>query len=117
MLETGSEQTNNAQIPYREKINEAEGKRKYRVEISYRFTALENLHAVVDIYRALESITENIKIPAKDSQTPRRMKSILKVKEGLSYYELKNLEPWIDDGCSKLLDQRQNFSYYRIQAK
>jgi hypothetical protein len=41
----------------------------------------------VDINKA---ITQNIKFSAKES---------------LGYYELKQHMPWIDKGCSKLLDQ------------
>jgi hypothetical protein len=74
------------------KLNEAEGKGQYCVEISNRFAALENLDAEVDINRAWETITENINISAKES---------------LGYYELKKHKPWFDKGCSKLLDQRK----------
>jgi hypothetical protein len=42
--------------------------------------------------RAWETIRENIKISAKES---------------LGYYELKKHEPWFDEGCSELLDQRK----------
>jgi hypothetical protein len=74
------------------KLNEAEGKEKYRVEISNRFLGLENLNAEVDIARARETIRHNIKISAK---------------ENLGYYELRKYKPWFDEGCSKLLDQRK----------
>jgi hypothetical protein len=56
------------------------------------FTALENLDAEVDVNRARETIRENIKISAK---------------EGLGYYEFKKHNSWFDEGCSKLLDQKQ----------
>jgi hypothetical protein len=49
------------------KLNEVEGKEQYRVEISNRFTALEILDTEVDINSARESISENIKISAKES--------------------------------------------------
>jgi hypothetical protein len=49
------------------KLNEEEGKEQYRVEISNRFAALENLDTEVDINRALETIRGNIKISAKES--------------------------------------------------
>jgi hypothetical protein len=42
------------------KLNEVEGKQRYRVEISNSFAALENLVAEVDITRAWETIRENI---------------------------------------------------------
>jgi hypothetical protein len=71
------------------KLNEVDGKEQYQAEISNRFTALENLNAVVDINRASETIRENIKISAKESA---------------GYYELKKHMAWFDEGCSKLLD-------------
>jgi hypothetical protein len=73
-------------------LNEAEGKEQYRVEISNRFAALENVYTEVDINRAWETIRENMKISAIES---------------LDYYELKNYQPWFDEGCSKLLHQRK----------
>jgi hypothetical protein len=42
------------------KLNEVQGKEQYRVEISKRFVALENLVAEVDINRAWEIIRERI---------------------------------------------------------
>jgi hypothetical protein len=47
------------------KLNEVEGKEQYRVEISNRFAALENIDTEVDINRASETIRENIKISAE----------------------------------------------------
>jgi hypothetical protein len=44
------------------KLNKAEGKEQYHVEISNRFTALVNLDAEVDIN------SDNIKISAEGSQ-------------------------------------------------
>jgi hypothetical protein len=44
----------------------------------------------MDINKAWETITQNIKISAKES---------------LGYYELKKHKPWINKECSKLLDQ------------
>jgi hypothetical protein len=41
---------------------EAEGKEQYRVEVSNRFAALEDLDAEVEINSAWEEIRENIKI-------------------------------------------------------
>jgi hypothetical protein len=60
------------------KLNEVEGKEHYQVEISNRFTALENLDDDVDINRAWETIRENIKISAEAS---------------LGYYEMKKHKP------------------------
>jgi hypothetical protein len=85
------------------KLNEVEGKEQYRVEISNRFAALENLDTEVDVNKAWET-RENIKISAKES---------------IGYYELKEHTPWYSEGWSKLLDQinKPNCSGYRIQAK
>jgi hypothetical protein len=74
------------------KLNEVQGKEPYRVEISNRFAALENLEAELDIDRAWETIREDIKISAKVS---------------LDYYELRKHKPWFDEGSSELLDQRK----------
>jgi hypothetical protein len=63
------------------KLNKASGKEQYHVEISNKFTALENLHVEVDINRVWETIWENIKIV---------------VKKGVGYYELKKHEPWFN---------------------
>jgi hypothetical protein len=60
------------------KLNEVEGKGKYRVEVSNRFTALEDLDAEVKINSAWEIIGENIKISSKES---------------LDYFELKKHKP------------------------
>jgi hypothetical protein len=53
---------------------------------------LENLDTEVDVNRARKTIRENIKISAKES---------------LGYCELKKNKPWLDEGSSKLLDQRK----------
>jgi hypothetical protein len=65
------------------KLNEVEGKEKYRVEVSNRFAALEDLDAVVEINTLLEKIRENITIS---------------VKENLGYYELKQHKSWLVEG-------------------
>jgi hypothetical protein len=62
--------------------------RTYHVEISYRFTALENLGAEVDINIAWE----NSKILAKDC---------------LGYYEFKKHKPCFEDGCESLLNRKK----------
>jgi hypothetical protein len=49
------------------KLNEVEGKVQYRVEVSNRLLALEDLDTEVEINSALETIRENIKISAKES--------------------------------------------------
>ncbi|PNF36913.1 hypothetical protein B7P43_G08389 [Cryptotermes secundus] len=77
-----------------------EGKEQYCVEISNRFTALENLTTEVDVNKALEIIRENIKMSAKESP---------------DYYEPKKQKPLFDEGCSKLLDQRKQAKLQRLQ--
>jgi hypothetical protein len=74
------------------KLNEVEGKEGYRVEISNMIAPLENLDDDLDTSRAWKTISNNIKILAKES---------------LGYYELKEHKPWFDGICSKLLDQRK----------
>jgi hypothetical protein len=73
------------------KLNELEGKEKYRCEVSNRFAALVDLDAEFEINTIWETIRENITISAKES---------------LGYYELKKHTPWFE-GCSELLDQRK----------
>jgi hypothetical protein len=63
-------------------------KERYRVEISNRSAALENLDTEGDVNKAWENIRQNIKISAKES---------------LGYYEPKN-KSWFDERCSKLSD-------------
>jgi hypothetical protein len=82
------------------KLNEVEGEEQYRVEISNRFAALENLYTEVDVNKARETIRENIKISTK---------------EWLGYYELKKNNPWFDEGCSELLDQRKQIKLQWLQ--
>jgi hypothetical protein len=60
------------------KLKEVKGKEKYRVEVSNRFAALEDLDAGVEINTIWETIRGNIKISAK---------------ERLGYYELKQHKP------------------------
>jgi hypothetical protein len=74
------------------KLNKVESKGQYHAEISNRFTASENLDTEVDMNRAWEINRENINISAKES---------------LGYYDLYKHKAWLDEGCSKLLDQRK----------
>jgi hypothetical protein len=82
------------------KLNEVEDKEQYRVEVSNRFAALEDLDAEVEINSVWETIRENIKISAKES---------------LVYFELKKHKPWFEEGCSKLLDQRKQAKLQWLQ--
>jgi hypothetical protein len=59
-----------------EKLNLAERKEQFPVEVSNRFAALEELDAKVEINSAWETIRENINISAKES---------------LGYFELKHI--------------------------
>jgi hypothetical protein len=83
-----------------EKLNEVEGKEQYRVEVSNRYAALEDLNAKVEINSAWEMIRENIKISAEES---------------LGYCELKKYKPWFDEACSKLVDQRKQAKLQWLQ--
>jgi hypothetical protein len=66
--------TMNKQISHRfhtemfnlKKLNEVDGKKKYHVEVSNRFAALEDLDTEVEINSPLETIRENINISAKE---------------------------------------------------
>jgi hypothetical protein len=60
------------------KLSEVEGKERHRVEISNRFSALENLDTEGDVNKAWETIRENINISAKESlgyYEPKKNKS------------------------------------------
>jgi hypothetical protein len=70
------------------------------LEISKKFTALENLDTEVDVNKAWETIRKGIKISATDS---------------VGYYELKMHKLWFDEGCSKLLDQRKQAKLQWLQ--
>jgi hypothetical protein len=49
------------------KLNDVVGKEQFRVEVSNRFAALEDLDTEVEINSAWEMIREKIKISAKES--------------------------------------------------
>jgi hypothetical protein len=49
------------------KLNDVEGKEQFRVEVSDRFAALEDLDTEVEINSVWEMIRENIKSSAKES--------------------------------------------------
>jgi hypothetical protein len=78
------------------KLNNVEGKEQYPIEVSYMFEALKD---EMQINRAWETITENIKISAE---------------EGLGHYELKH-KPWFDEECSQLLQQRKQAKLQWLQ--
>jgi hypothetical protein len=82
------------------KLNKVEGTKWYRVKISNRTAALENLDDDMDINRAWETIRGNIKISAE---------------ENLGYYKLKQQTSWFDEGCSKLMDRRKQTNLQMLQ--
>jgi hypothetical protein len=82
------------------KLNEVEGKEQFRVEVSNRFTALEDWDAETKINSAWGTIRANIKTAAIES---------------LCYFELKNHKPWFDEGCSRSLDQRKQAKLQWLQ--
>jgi hypothetical protein len=65
-----------------------------------RFAALEDLDTEVEINSAWEMIRGNFKIWAKES---------------LGYFELKKHKRWFDEGCSKLLDIREQAKLQWLQ--
>ena len=73
------------------KLNELDI-RKHQIEVSNRFSPLENLSDREDINRAWENIKDNIKTSATDS---------------LGLHELKQHKPWFDDECLGFLDRRK----------
>jgi hypothetical protein len=68
------------------KLNDIEGKEQFRVEVSNRFAAWEDLNTEVETNSVWETIRENIKISAKES---------------LGHFGLKKHKPWFDEGWSK----------------
>jgi hypothetical protein len=82
------------------KLNEVEGKDQFRVEVSNRFAALEDLDAELEVNSGWETIRGNIKISAKES---------------LGYFEFKKHTPWFDEGRSKILDQRKQAKLQWLQ--
>ena len=82
------------------KLNELEGKEIYQIEITNRFSALENLDVDEDVNRAWENIKENIKTSAKES---------------LGLHDGKQHKPWFDTECLDFLDQRKQDKMQWIQ--
>ena len=71
-------------------LNELEVRKQYRIKISSRFAALENLSDREGINKAWEDIQVNVKTSAKET---------------LCLYELKQHKPWFDEECLGFLDQ------------
>jgi hypothetical protein len=82
------------------KLDDLEVRKKYRIEITKRFAALENLIDDEDIDRAWESIRENIKTSAKES---------------LGLHETKQHKPWFDEECLGIVDKRKQAKMQWIQ--
>jgi hypothetical protein len=74
------------------RLDDVPVKEKYNVGVSNLFAALESLDESFDITNTWESVREYIKTSAKDT---------------LEYHRLKHKEPWFDDNCSKLVDERK----------
>jgi hypothetical protein len=70
------------------KLNEMEVRKEFKIKISNRFEALENLNESEVINRVWENIKENTKVSAKE--TP-----------GL--YGQKQHKPWFDEECLQVL--------------
>jgi hypothetical protein len=86
------------------KLGDLEVGKEYRLEITNRFSTLENVNDDEDINRAWESINKNIKTSAKES---------------LGLHEMKQHKPWFDEECLGILDQRKQakIQWCRIQTK
>jgi flagellar basal body-associated protein FliL len=78
-----------------QEVNEVEGKEQYRVEVSNRFAALEDLDAEVGINSAWVTIRENIKISAKESP---------------GYYELRKHKPMCRQRMLKIIRSKETGS-------
>jgi hypothetical protein len=82
------------------KLGDLEVRKHYRIEITNRFAALENVNDDEDINRAWESIEENIKTSGKES---------------LGLHEMKQHKPWFDEECLGILDERKQAKMQLIQ--
>jgi hypothetical protein len=82
------------------KLNDREVMKQYQIEITNRFSELENLSDDKDINRAWESIKGNIKNSAKHS---------------LDQHKMKQHKPWFDDECLGILNQRKQAEMQWIQ--
>jgi hypothetical protein len=82
------------------KLNDVEGKLQFHVEVSNRFTALEDFDTEVEINSTWETIRDNMKISTK---------------EIVGYFKLMKYKPWFDEECSKLLDQRKEAKLQWLQ--
>ena len=74
------------------KQSELEVRKQYQIKISKRFCSFGELNDSKDLNRARKNIKQNIITSVKDSQ-------------GL--YEIKRHKPGFDEGCLRLLHQRE----------
>jgi len=86
------------------KLNEAEVREHYQIEITNRFAALENLNDEEEMYRTWEHIKENKNSSAKES---------------LGLHELNQNKHCFDEECLGfwVVGSGLNCSGYRIQDK
>jgi hypothetical protein len=82
------------------KLNDGEIRKQYQIEITNRFSVLENLSDDEKVNRAWESIKDNIKTSAKRS---------------LGHHEMKQHKPWFDEECLGIFDQRKQAKKQCIQ--
>jgi benzoyl-CoA reductase/2-hydroxyglutaryl-CoA dehydratase subunit BcrC/BadD/HgdB len=67
------------------KLRVSNVRKQYLIEITNRFSALENLNDSKGVKRALKYIKKNIIISARES---------------IGLYKLKQQKPWFDEKCS-----------------
>jgi hypothetical protein len=82
------------------KLDDLEVRKQYRIEITNRFAALEDVIDDEDTNTSWESIKYNIKTSAKES---------------LGLHEMKQHKPWFDEECLGILDQRKKAKMQWIQ--
>jgi len=82
------------------KLNELEVRKKYQVEITNMFAALETLNEDEDVNRIWGNIEFSIQISAKES---------------LCMHEWKQHNSWFDEDCLDSLDQRKRAKIQWVQ--
>jgi len=81
-------------------LNEPEVREHYQIEITNRFSALENFKDDEDLNSTCKNIKENIQTSEEES---------------LCVDDLKQNKPWFDEECLSLLDQRKRAKMQWIQ--
>jgi hypothetical protein len=84
------------------KSEESKVKEQYQVTITNESAVLENLEDNGGINMAWDTITENIKISAKES---------------VGYCASKHHKPWCDEECSKLVDRKKQAKLWWLQTQ